>query len=279
MASAKVSTGLEHFSRLNQAVYFHQPPPTVPTANQEPDLILLLGWMGAKPRALAKYAAIYEKLYPSSRILIVTTDYLDVTIRTATANANRIRPVLEILYSLAEHANAKLLLHFFSNGGGFTSMLIAQSFREKTGRALPVSAMVLDSCPGKASYEGTQRAFAIGMPKNVFLRVLGLFLVGIFLRLLKVYCTVLGKMNMIERLRKVLNDKALFDTAAPRTYIYSEGDDMVDWRDVDEHAEEATKKGYTVELEKYHDSGHAAHMVKDGERYWTIIQRLWNTVL
>lgn len=58
-----------------------------------------------------------------------------------------------------------------------------------------------------------------------------------------------------------------------RVYFYSEGDTMIDWRDVKMHAEVARVRGFEVALEKFEDSEHVAHARRDGERYWGIVRR------
>lgn len=275
------STGLDHFVRLNQAVYLHQPEDTPAsskaTSNHDPDLILLVGWMDASPRHLSKYASKYEKLYPSSRILVITTNSLDTIIRSKASNLQRIKPALEVLYSLSANPHAKVLLHFFSNGGGFTSNLMANAYREKMGKVLPVSGMILDSTPGRARHEATVRAFAVGMPKNIILRFIGVFLFRILLVLWRLSDVLRTKPNVIDKLRLDLNDATKFNVDTPRMYIYSEKDDMVEWTDVEDHIEDAKGKGYKVEAEKYKESGHAAHMVFDPTRYWLAVERLWES--
>ena len=61
-----------------------------------------------------------------------------------------------------------------------------------------------------------------------------------------------------------------------RVYIYSDVDDMVSYKDIEEHIREAKDKGFNVQVEKYHGSGHCAHVrVGGGERYWAIVTGLW----
>ncbi len=82
----------------------------------------------------------------------------------------------------------------------------------------------------------------------------------------------------MESARRSLNDEKLFGKEGRRLYVYSTGDDMVRWQDVEEHAEEAREKGYAVDLEKFGKSGHAAHLILDPERYWRAVERVWGMV-
>ncbi|CAG8959230.1 hypothetical protein HYFRA_00012588 [Hymenoscyphus fraxineus] len=271
-------TALDHFTQLNHAVYLHQPANTRPPTSQDPDLILLLGWMDALPRHLSKYAAAYENLYPSSRILIVTTSALDISIYSRAANWKRVEPALEVLYSL-DADGAKILMHLFSNGGAFTGMLLANGYREKMGKVLPVCGMVLDSSPGRTRHEATIRAFSLGMPKNVVLRTIGVFLLRVFLVCWRVNDILRRQPNLIDQVRVELNDPAVFEAGAKRLYVYSVNDDMVEWRDVEEHIKEAKERGYGVEVGRFEGSGHVAHMLFDSERYWGAVERLWGRTL
>ncbi|KIM98392.1 hypothetical protein OIDMADRAFT_43392 [Oidiodendron maius Zn] len=261
MLHSKAVNSLENFKRLNGSVYIHDPTTTTSSENH-PDLILIAGWMNASPRHVSKYTAGYQKLYPSARILAITTTSLDAAFSTHGANLKRIAPVLDILYTL--RPNSKLLLHFFSDGGSFTSTLIARKYQERMGRPLPAKVVILDSSPGRATYEAGVRAFSVALPKNIVLKVIGILLLRLFYGFYK--CRV------------DLNTKSLFDIDAPRLYIYSVADDMISWQFVEEHCNEAKKLGYTVNREKFMDSSHCGHLMTDEKRYWAAVLRLWSAV-
>jgi hypothetical protein len=191
-------------------------------------------------------------------------------------NVKRVGPVLEVLYTLPP--KTKLLLHFFSNGGSFTSILIAKKYQEKMGKLLPATAVILDSTPGRGTYEATVRAFAVALPKNPVIRVIGILGIRMFFWLYYFAYLLRRKLDLVAQASKDLNTKTLMDVDTPRLYIYSEADDMVAWQSVEEHIEEAKKLGYTVESEKYLESSHCGHMMIDEKRYWAAVQRLWSTV-
>lgn len=58
-----------------------------------------------------------------------------------------------------------------------------------------------------------------------------------------------------------------------RVYVYSLADALTDYRDVEMHAADAKRKGFSVALEKYERSAHVAHLRKDESRYWEIVRR------
>ena len=281
MSRSNAVSGLDHFKRLNGSVYIHEPT-TSPSPSNNPDLILICGWMDAKPRNLSKYTAGYEKLYPSARILAVTTTSIDAALTTWATNVKRIQPVVDILCTLPP--NTKLLLHFFSGGGTFTSTLIARKYQEKMGKLLPTTALILDSTPGRATYEATVRAFAVALPKNSVIKIIGTLLIRLAFWLYRFAYTLEAvllrkeRSDLVEKGRVDLNTKSLMDVATPRLYIYSEADDMIGWQFVEEHMEEAEKLGYVVDREKFLESGHCGHLLIDPRRYWAAVQRLWNSV-
>ena len=82
-----------------------------------------------------------------------------------------------------------------------------------------------------------------------------------------------GIENAISRVRRRLNDNALFPLTTPRLYLYSEGDAMVDFRDVHDHVEEARLQGCTVvREEKFLKAPHCAMLTEDQSRYWNAVR-------
>jgi hypothetical protein len=275
MSNPKKTTGMEHFTRLSPSIYLHDP--TSKPSPSEPELILLCGWMDASMRNLAKYTSGYRARYPGSRIIVVTTSATDAVVRTNNANRKRVAPVLDIIYAL--QPGAKFLLHYFSNGGSWTTTMLAKAYKEKTGRPLPATAMILDSTPGRATYEATIRAFAVGLQRsNILIRILGTLVLRILFGLYKLIYWIRRTPDMIDIVREDLNDKSVFDTNTPRLYVYSEGDPMVDWRFVEDHQVEAQTVGYAVSKEKYVESGHCMHLLLDEKRYWGAVTKLWTSV-
>lgn len=275
MPRSKAVSGLEHFTRLNSSVYIHEPTTTA-MSDCHPDLILICGWMNASLRHISKYAAGHEKLYPSARILAITTTTYDTAFTTYTTNFMRIAPILEILYTLPP--DAKVLLHTFSNGGSWTSTLIARKYREKMGKALAPTVVILDSAPSRITYEATVKAFAVTLPKHPTIKTIGIGFLHLFYWLYMFAYFVSRQPDLIEKTRQDLNNMTLMDIDTPRLYIYSEADDLVAWQHVEEHIEEARKLGFVVDSEKFDVSAHCGHLMRDEKRYWIAVQRLWSTV-
>ena len=273
MAAVQSQPGLGHFSRLNPAVYIYQPKSAPPS--KDPNLVLLAGWMDASIRNVAKYTAGYEKLYPSTTVIVIMTSSTDIVFRSNTANLNRVAPVLEILYTLPR--DARFLVHSFSNGGALTLSLIAREFRAKSRRQLPMTALILDSSPGKVSYQGTIRAFGVGLPKFFVLRWLILSAISLSFWILKFLYWISARVDVLTKMREELNTSTLFRVEVPRLYVYSIKDYVVGWQEIEEHIDDAKRLGYKVDTEKFLDTGHAGHLIGHDERYWRCVKRLWDT--
>ncbi|KAL2074133.1 hypothetical protein VTL71DRAFT_7911 [Oculimacula yallundae] len=273
---AKAPIALEHFIRLNPSVFYHEPTSSASKTSTAPDLILIAGWMDASPRNLAKYTAKYESLYPTARILAIITTSIDAAFLPHSTNLTRIKPALEILYTLPPSSN--VLVHFFSVGGAWTTCLVAKTYFAKTGRPLPVTGMILDSTPGKVQYAATIRAFAVALPKHPILNALTNIGIRIMFFLYIFAYWISRKLDLIAQTRKDLNDERYFGTDAKRMYIYSEADDKVAWEFVEEHMRDAKALGYVVDGDRWVDSTHCGHLLVDFERYWRSVTSLWDSV-
>jgi hypothetical protein len=264
----------KHFKHLNSSVYIHEP--TSKQNSNGPDLVIIAGWMDARPRHLTKYINGYEKLYPGARIIVIRTTGTDSAISTTSWNLKRISPVVEILAHLP--SDARILLHTASMGGGYTSALIAKTYLQQTGKSLPLTALVIDGSPGRASYKDTVAAFAAILPQFFIIRLLGLFFIKLIYGGYQLGYMILQKKNLIDAIRFDFNNPQVFGTEIPRLYLFSDEDQMVRTKDIVEHAEEAEGLGYTVFREHFGKGAHCALLLEDEGRYWRGVERLWGSV-
>ena len=112
----------------------------------------------------------------------------------------------------------------------------------------------------------------LSLPKNFVVRLLGVVFVHAVLVVLFVI-DKLGFGNAVSYARERLNDEVLLELKIPRLYIYSKVDKMVNWKDVQDHAEDARRKGYKRVSERVFDhSGHCAHLKEDENKYWKAVE-------
>ncbi|CAK43743.1 hypothetical protein CBS63078_8755 [Aspergillus niger] len=276
---------------LSPTVHAYDPlTPETTTSNNAPQTIILAYWMNAPQRALTKYTTQYRTLYPSARILTLqssTGDFMrlpSLFTFTSTTNDNKrtnsAQPALD--YILLHHPpgtpkeNERIHIHLFSNGGVHTTTTLLSTYKSTTGHTLPLTSLLIDSAPGKPSLIGAFRAFSFILPKNVLLKWVGKVLLGCMLLLMFGMRWVVGSEDEVSKGRRMLNDRSVVGESVRRCYVYSEGDGLVDWRDVEEHAVEAEGVfgggGGAVRKEKWgRGSGHVEHMRVDGGRYWKVV--------
>ena len=278
-AAAKPNAYGAGFTQLSPSVFYRIPSKNVEPAKKskikEPDLILLAAWMNASPRHVAKYTAAYQKVFPTSPVLVIKTETAHFLWQSDEQRIQGFEPALDILRNL--QPQEQVLLHAFSNGGAAASWQLAQAYQARMGQTLPTSKVVLDSTPGIQGYDTAVTAMKLGLPKNPILQILGILFLRVFIGAWFLYSWALSRESIVDQMRRGVNDPSLFSTRAKRLYIYSMADELILWQDVEAHAKEAEGKGYNLQMVKYIDSKHTAHMQRDEKRYWEAVVGLWNS--
>lgn len=200
-------------------------------------LIIISTWLGAAPKHIAKYTAVYQRIAPGARILLIESAVPILVSSYARQRAAIIPAVSAVLATLAEcsypsltsdssnatdgHAihngnrpissektnpTPKILLHMFSNGGTNTATQFLFVMNERLRSPLPLSGMLYDSCPAKGTYWKDHRAMVYSLPKNIISRYLGNIVIHIILVLLhtEIAC---GLENPASLLRRTLLDE------------------------------------------------------------------------
>ncbi|KXX82001.1 Transmembrane protein 53 [Madurella mycetomatis] len=282
-APVAAAAPLSFMTKLSPSVYLYRPTAasTSPSPKPAPKLILLASWMGARDPHIAKYILQYQALYPSSPILLVRSEPRHF-MRPRSVPAEH-APAVSILRaafpdnnpssSPSPSSNPQLLIHAFSNGGCTT----LQQLRGALGRSnpLPPYAIVLDSCPGQFAYRSSYLAFTVGLAGVARLLLAPLVHALCAWYWLRHELLGRGMTGPIARMARALNERSSLGGEVRRTYVYSEGDRLVEWRGVEKHAEEARAKGFAVRTEKFEGSEHVAHARKHGERYWRVVRETW----
>ncbi|KAK2816776.1 hypothetical protein FQN49_007994 [Arthroderma sp. PD_2] len=242
--------------------------------------IVILFWMDARLRYAVKYVSEYTKLAPNARIIFILTSSTDLFLNTSEARQiRRVQSAVDVLLSSATSTSSglspddQLYLHLFSNGGSVTLRSIALAYRKATNKPLPLRSLIMDSCPGKSTLSGAHRAISYGLPKTFLLRLLAKILAWVGLLCGFAYCCLFRQEYPTELAWKASIDPKLIDNDVKRCYIYSELDDLISWKHVEEHSFEAASKNYQVTRERFKGSTHVGHMRLDPHRYWNIVTR------
>ena len=268
--------------QLDSCVYLYKPA-DYPESNDDttPRLIVLCTWMSASPTHITKYIKGYQALYPRASILMIRSGSLDFVYRGRKAVERRLKSALAVVRSTyspsTQGSTPQVLLHAFSNGGSLQAVTLIRSYHEATGHAFPLHSTVLDSCPGRATFHVAFRVVALPLGSQPhYIRLPVVVLLYLAFGLVWLLKFGLRMENPFETLWQGLNNTAQVKEIK-RVYIYSDIDDMVPWKDTEDHAAEAREKGFKIELEKFVGSGHVAHAKGgNGERYWRIVDDLWN---
>lgn len=290
MSSSPVKSvvGYEH---LGNNIFLHDPLMNIRSQSalglsedqaqhrSDPSLIILCTWMGANSRQINKYVHNYQRLYPRTTILEVRTamaDFMGIwspkSRRTRFASARvAMRKVLERQQHPRE---ASVLLHIMSNGGCNTLVQLLLSAQEASLH-VPLTAMIMDCCPGFDSLDMYYRAASHSLPKGFFGQVLG----PPALYSMCGTITIAQKLNYSTRLndtRVLLNDSALIPAHVRKLYLYSFIDKIVPWKDARQHAAEALARGYEVDSIMFESAIHTALLMNDEKRYTSAIRDFWN---
>jgi DNA repair protein RAD57 len=228
---------------------------------------------------------------------LINTTFLDFTIRSASSIQARLAPARHAIGRIislptrADESSTKarvsdsnssssppgtILLHIFSNGGCSTAIQLARSLhKDGLDFASSLKGIIFDCCPGVTDFQRTYNAATHSLPPSQPTQSIGRLLlvgiVGLFTGLGHA-----GAIASVNDLRAQLNDPAVFGATARRLYLYSEGDAMVRWQDVEAHMAQARERGgYVVHGVRFRDGRHCALMLRDPGRYWDGICGFW----
>ena len=257
--------------------YFRQPEQK--NLQDDPSLIVLCTWMSAARKHIAKYTQQYRQQYPNADILVIESGVAEMVYRINSSQQKWLQPARDVLLSHTSqdaqgHGQRQAVLHVFSNGGSQCAIQLATSLPDST-RLRAFSAIILDSCPGTATYQRTVQALTLSMPKSPLTKYLGPPILHFVLCLLYLALFLTRAEDAITQIRNQLNDHKLFSPDVPRLYIYSKADQLVPYQDVKSHADDAKIKEYRATSEVlFETSAHCAHAMVHKEQYWEAVAGL-----
>lgn len=240
-------------------------PDTPSTSSQDPKIIVVLSWFAAREVHIAKYIAQHRALFPSSRILLIQCP-LDHILWPPGRHGQMLPAVHVLKKHIAENGDdGSMFLHVFSNGGVQTMTKLMSMM----STPFPKHVMVLDSCPGYFHWQRSHAAFMQTAPfwMSPFIHC--------FMAINWLLLAPFGREPPPDENAKALNGPALLSVQARRTYLYGTADEMVDWKDVEDHADKAAATGLEVRREVFEGGKHVAHVRVDAGRYWRMVKETW----
>ena len=290
VGTSSLDSSIEHLSE-NSYIYKPRSQPDSSDASpnpsitlQAPNLILLFSWTGAHPKHIAKYTSGYIDRFPSTPIIVIQTSINDLIYRTSAKKRRSLLPAINAI-TASPSLQSNILLHAFSEGGSSTSVHFAKAFLAATKRRLPITAKVLDSCPGTLHFTSLAKTARNTVPNNPTAQVLGSLVAYTIIASYWTTFLVVGNREDVEdpkdlyyKTKVSLNDPKLWNTMAPRAYLFSKADKLIGWKSVLEHARSSELRGTPVFVEVFDKSAHCAHIraPEDATRYWKCVQKVWD---
>lgn len=291
---------LGFMKRLSPSVNYFEPPPASTTSGgrpsqTEPELILLLTWMGARESHIAKYVHEYRALFPSSRILVAQCPFTHIVMPFLAWM--QIRAAVPILQAVIESepstsdllssdsnestgllvkdstAPPRVLIHAFSNGGISSTQFLYGALKRAFGGGpliLPRHVFIFDSCPGTFKWRNTVTAVMQVVPRWTSPAIhVAVFAVWLFYRVVP----LLHPRQTVNA--RAMRNPSLQAFEVRRTYLYGTDDKMIPPADVEEQAALAVEAGFHVRLERFKDATHVAIPMFERDRYWRAVKESW----
>jgi hypothetical protein len=262
--------------------WLYKPPSCAPISNETPALVILCTWTGARLEHIAKYTEKYQEIFEGAPIVVILTSAKDMCFRSSQKKQDRLKLALDsISHCLNTTAKSNdILMHVFSDGGSNKACELAEAYWKNTGKTLPVSAVYLDSTPGRPRYKNLCNALSKCLPSVPVVGNTGVVICSPVVGIIWTFYKLRGfDKNVISMTRNRLLDKRLFRSEAPRLYMYSESDSIVNYTDIIKHYSDSTNAGFTVECKEFEGTEHVKHAHKsEKEVYWKFIQSTWTSM-
>jgi hypothetical protein len=277
----------------------------VPPIPAKGELIILCTWLGAGKKHIRKYVREYRKIAPHAKILLIESSVAIVT-APYVKQWEIIKPASEVVRTVLDEcgygevnptAKPKILIHTFSNGGGFpqapkpathplipprwigtnsaTQLLLV--LQKQVGYPVPLSAIICDSGPARGTYWKTYHSMTTSLPKGLFWQIVGPVVVIAI-------CNILFSSQWVgwekpENIyRRTLLDEAVV-SCKRICYIFSKADTHVDCADVTSHAAIASEQGWEVRQILFEDTPHCNHISKYRAEYIDAVMSCWKEAI
>ncbi|KAG8759934.1 hypothetical protein FRC12_009649 [Ceratobasidium sp. 428] len=285
------------FDRIESSdVYVSYPPKElaipINTSVRAPAVILICGWMDAHPTHLYKYTEKYNQLYPSATQILVRS-HQSYYWKGSVGKKASVFPAVKLFEDLdvkpgSSPESSGLLVHAFSNGGAVTLTSLAHHLSKTKSQqppALPAQALILDSLPGIVDLRVATLAFTAPIRSPIARTLAKLYYGTLYFGNTFWHRIILQDKQstaFFGRIHEDLNDPNLLPQHIPRTYMYSNTDQLVQPKVVESHAEKTKqhlealgKRSDIVRLVKFEGSQHVSHARLDPGRYWEAVTRTW----
>jgi hypothetical protein len=236
-------------------------------------IILLCGWLDGQYQYLVKYLELYVSLgFP---VVMLESVSADLTFYLTSFVHNDTAKVLKHILP----KDATYVPHLMSNGGIRSFFSLKDNF-DNFDRTLPISAIVLDSCPSVLPKDITKskvdpRSIFFRNVKPVWLRETLLYLIISAWEIQKYWYTFFPQTHILNRQYKRLLSQF---QGIPKLFLYSDSDNAVASDQIN-LAIDACKDSSPVEAINFVTSPHVRHFQEHRIRYIQTILWFLNTYL
>ncbi|KAL2827130.1 hypothetical protein BDW59DRAFT_171437 [Aspergillus cavernicola] len=220
---------------------------------------------------------LYQTKLPEADILLIQPIVGDMIWTPDSTQLHTLTPAVVAIDAFLDTIHASnqkhcLVFHAFSNAGSHAAVQLVKAYTAvHPSSKLPITGLILDSCPGTPSAILSAKAMILALPRNLIVKFLGAVLIYSIIGVVGLLDTFGLYQNVILKTRRVLNNpsQSFLQSGMERAYLYSQTDVMVPWRDILEHAEEARKlvKDKVVRTIEFTGSGHVGHLSVSREEY------------
>lgn len=290
MAATKNGESPSAFSRLSPRISLFAP--TDPVSGQ---LVIICTWLGARKKHIARYTALYQRIAPNARILLIESD-VSILISSYRHQREAIIPAAKAVRATLDESasgkdnlkksygpvpanSARILLHTFSNGGTNSATQLLIVLNKQVGMPLPLFGLICDSGPAIGTYWKSYTSMVLSLPKDHLSRVLGPVVVHFILCVLTLGVASGIYVQPEDLIRNTLLDNEMVAGSHQEEsricYIYSTADKHVHWTDIVDHGELARHKGWHVKEVRLEDSDHCNHISKYEKQYVEAMKWMW----
>ncbi len=264
-------------------------------------VVLMLGWLGSKPRQVRKYATLYHKrdcavisaLAPVSAIARFTGP-IRVSISEAVKETAKAIRAAENKLEGPGHSKeiVPVVLHYFSNGGTYLAQQLEEMIQEAKinrldsdfgnmedylligDRLHKYGYEVLDSAPAFIDVPSGYNALKSALPNKPLL-YLATAIIFIKFMLLRFFAWMLGQVNESDFF---WNKMIASDLCVRQAFLFSECDKVTNSHKLEELIEARKERGIDVKICKFDDSAHVLHLKKYPEEYEAVCAEVIETV-
>ncbi|XP_055852132.1 transmembrane protein 53 isoform X2 [Episyrphus balteatus] len=231
-------------------------------------IVMLLGWAGCQDRYLMKYSKIYEDRG------LITVRYT-APVETLFWKRTAMKPIGEKILKLIHDMNFDshpLIFHIFSNGGAYLYQHISLAIRNNKN-PIQIRGMIFDSAPGERRMLGLFRAVTAiyGREKRKCNCLAAVFITLTLSFMWFVEETYTAFKSLFVKTEpsqtNPFNDLKNEPNQFPQLFMYSKGDVVIPYEDIENFAKYREQRGVDVSKICFEDAEHVKIYTKYPQQY------------